>query len=92
MDAEFKKRIEKWFSGMPNDFSISGDILIDEWGKNHDEMLEKVVWICRQVSLKHEINCISIPFFGEIISQQGLSPDPSKIQVLTDMPLLKMKK
>ena len=35
---------------------------------------------------------MSIPFFGEVIPQQGVSPDPSKIQVLTDMPPPKMKK
>ena len=35
---------------------------------------------------------MSIPFFGEIILQQVVSLDPSKIQVVTDMLPLKMKK
>ena len=34
---------------------------------------------------------MNIPFFGEITSQHGVSPDPNKIQVLTDMSLLKMR-
>ena len=33
-----------------------------------------------------------ITFFGKIISQQGVSPDPNKHQVLIDMPPPKMKK
>ena len=35
---------------------------------------------------------MSIPLVGKIISWQCMSPDPSKIQVLTEMPPLKMKK
>ena len=30
--------------------------------------------------------CMSIPFFSLKISWQGVSPDPSKIQMLTDVP------
>ena len=40
---------------MPNVFVIADDILIagfDEHGREHDEMLEKVLWICRQLNLK----------------------------------------
>ena len=69
---------------MPNVFGIADDILIadfEEWGKHHDEMLE--MCSCR---------CMSTPFFDDIISQQGVSPDTNKIHVLTDMPQLKIKK
>ena len=33
-----------------------------------------------------------IPFFGEMISHQGVRPDPSQIQALNDMPPPKTKK
>ena len=69
----------------------------DEWGKDHDETLENVLQAYTQANLKLNINkylfrCTSIPFFGETISWQGVSPDPRKAQALTDMPLPKTKK
>ena len=39
--------------------------------KDHNEMLEKVLWVCRQASLKlnkDECLCMSILLFGEIKS------------------------
>ena len=33
-----------------------------------------------------------IPFFGEVISRHGLSPDPAKVKPLTDMPPSKTKR
>ena len=47
----FRKKINELFSGMPNIFSIADDILIAgfaESGKDHDETLEKVFWVCMQ--------------------------------------------
>ena len=35
---------------------------------------------------------MSIPFFGKVISREGIQPDPQKIKVLTDMPAPKSKK
>ena len=79
----FQKKIDELFSTMPNVFSIAGDLLIagsDEQGRDHNEMLEKVRWICRQSN--QELNkdivlfrCTSIHFFSEIISWQCPSPD-----------------
>ena len=51
----FQKKIDEIFSGILNVFGIAYDILItgfNEWGKNHDEMLEKILSICRQANLK----------------------------------------
>ena len=55
---------------MSNVFGIADDILtsgFDEQGKDHNETLEKVLWVCRQVNLKFNKNkclfrCTSIPF------------------------------
>ena len=93
----FQKRIGELFSGMPNVCEIADDFVtagFDERGKDWDETLEKVLWVCRQTILKLNkdkclFRCMSI-FFGKIISQPAA--DPSKIQALTDMPQLKMKK
>ena len=40
----FPKKIDKFFSSIPNVFGIADDILIacfDEWDKDHDKMLKK---------------------------------------------------
>ena len=47
-------------------------------------VMQKLITICL-------FRCSSIPFFGKIISQQGVRPDPRNIHVLTDMPPLKTK-
>ena len=92
----FKKKINKFFSGMPNVFSIADDILVvgfDELGRDHDVTLDKGLRICSQTNLKlnkHKclFNCNSICFFGEVISKPGISLYPRKVQALTDMPPL----
>ena len=97
MGDMFHKKIDKLFSGVSNVFGIADDLLIagfDQWGENYDKILEKVLWECRQENLKLYkdkclFRCTSIPFFGEIISQQGVCPDLRKTQALTDMPLPK---
>ena len=33
-----------------------------------------------------------IPFFGEVVSREGLQPDPQKIRALTEMPVPKNKR
>ena len=35
---------------------------------------------------------MSIPFLGEVVSREGVQPDPQKIKALTDMPAPKNKK
>ena len=79
---------------MPNVFSIADDILIadfNEHDRDHNETLEKVPQICSQANInlnkdKCLLRCIGILFFSSIISWHGLSPDPSKIQALIDIP------
>ena len=52
---------------------------------------------CKEVNLKLNkekchFRCISILFFGEVISREGVQPDPQKIKALTDMPAPNNKK
>ena len=74
----FQKKTDELFSGMPNVFRTADDILIagfDEWCKDLDMTLEKVLQLCRQANIKLLINkdkclfgCTRITFFGEITS------------------------
>ena len=52
---------------------------------------------CQDVNLKLNkekchFRCMSIPFFGQIISRQGIQPDPQKVKALMEMPAPKNKK
>ena len=96
----FQCKIDEIFSDMPNIFGISDDILVigyDEDGADHDATIYKVLWWCEEVNLKlHKekchFRCMSIPFFEEVISREGVQPDPQKIKVPMYMPVPKSKK
>ena len=85
---------------MPYVFNIVDDILIAgfyELGRDHNAIQHGVLRICRQENLKLiKGNCLfrcpNIPIFGEVISQQDVSPDARKVQALMDMPLPKSKR
>ena len=85
---------------MPNLFGIADDILVagnNDDGRDHDETVCKVLQRCSKVNLKLNkdkchFRCTSIPFFGEVISRNGVQPDPRKIKALMDMPLLYNKR
>ena len=72
---------------MSNIYGIADDILIagiDDCGKDHYEILEKVFWVSQQVNLKlNKDKCLfrytSIAFFSEIIPWQGVSSDQWKL-------------
>ena len=56
----------------------------------HDKHLTQVLNQCRKVGLKLNADkCIfkatSIPFFGHVISDQGIKPDPKKIEAIKTM-------
>ena len=55
----------------------------------HNKHLIQVLNQCRKVSLKlNAEKCIfkatSIPFFGHVISREGIKPDPKKIEAVKD--------
>ena len=80
--------------GIANDISVVG---YKAEGKDHDETLQRVLQICTQVNLKlNKDKChfryTSVPFFGEIISQHRVKPDPKKLKALMEMPLQNSKK
>ena len=93
-------KIDEIFSDMPNIFGIIDDIFIigyDEDRADHDAAVHKVIRWCEEVNSKLNkdkchFRCMSIPFFGEVISREGVQPDPQKIKALTDMPAPKNKK
>ena len=88
----FQHKIDKIFNDI---FGIADDILVidyNEDGKDHNEAVYSVLRQCKEVNLKLNkdkchFRCMSIPFFSKVVSREGISPDPQKIKVLTDMPV-----
>ena len=95
-----QRKVDKLFQGIPNGFGITYDIPIagfGNMGRDHDPTLYKVLRICRQAKLKlNKDKCLfwhtSIPFFRDVISHNGLSPDLRKGHALTRMPPWKCKR
>ena len=79
---------------MPNVFGICNDILVAGYkanGRDHDESVQRVLQKYRQVNLKLNkdkchFRCTSVPFFGEIISRNGVQQDLQKIKALVELP------
>ena len=86
MGDMFRCKIDEIFSDMPNIFGIVDDMLVigyDKDGADHDATVHKVLRHCEEVNLKLNkdkchFRCTSIPFFGKVISRQGVQPDPKK--------------
>ena len=96
----FQQKIDEIFNNMPNVFGIAYDILVigyDKDGADHGEAVYNVLKWCQDVNLKLNkdkchFNCTSIPFFGKVVSRDGVHLDLWKIKALTEMPAPKNKK
>ena len=96
----FQQKIDEIFNDMPNEFGIADDILViryDKDGADHDAAVYNVLRQFHDVNLKLNkekchFRCTAIPFFGEVVSREGVQPDPWKIKELTEMPAPKNKK
>ena len=68
------------------------DIVV--WGSTeaeHDERLEKTLERLTEVGLVLNVDkCYfrqaELPYLGEVVTQDGVKPDPEKVQAVTDMP------
>ena len=90
----FQCKIDETFNDIPNIFGIADDILVKGYDKDrtdHTETVYKVLKCCQDVNLKlNKDKChfrfMVIPFFSEVVSRDGMQPDPRKISALTEMP------
>ena len=96
----FQCKVNEIYNDMPNVFGIADDILMIGYGKDrrdHDEAVYSVLKQCQDMNLKLNkdkchFRCMSIPFFGEVVSWEGVKPDPQKIIPLTEMLVPKNKR
>ena len=76
----FQWRIDKIFNDMTNVLGIADDILVigyDKDGTDDDEAVYNVLRQCQDVNLKLNkekchFRCTSIPFFGKVVSREGV--------------------
>ena len=87
----FQKKVDEAFGDLPGVTGIADDIVI--YGRDqsdHDANLRAVMERARETGLrfnpdKCKIRCNEIPFFGNIISDSGLRPDPQKTEAILNM-------
>ena len=99
-DDMFQHKIDEIFNDIPNVFGIADDILVvgyDKDGSDHNKAVYKVLRQCQDVNLKLNkekchFRCTSIPFFGEVVSRDGVQQDLQKINALTKIPVTQNKK
>ena len=93
-------KIDEIFNDIPNVFGIADNILVIGYkkdGADHDETVYSVLKQCQDVNLKLNkdkchFRCMSIPFFSEVVSREGMHPDLQKVRPLTEMPVPKNKR
>ena len=92
------KRLSDCIHDLSSIVCIAGDLIIygvgitdDEATRDHDLKLEKLFQRCREVGIRLNANEMSlrkkyVPFLGNVITQEGLQPDPAKIEAIKEMP------
>ena len=82
----FQRKINKKFNGIPNVFGIAEGFPVIGYDKDradHDEAVYSVLEWCQDVKLKLNkdkchFRCMSISFFGKVVSRKGVQSDPQK--------------
>ena len=94
---EFQRRLSEALDGLPGVTVVADDILIygkgenkEEAMNNHNQNLEKLLIRAQEVNLKlNKEKCRfllqELPYIGHIITEQGIKPDPKKINAIQEM-------
>ena len=88
----FQKHMKRLLEGLDGVEVIMDDILV--WGTNtvqHEDRLSKLLERLRSIGLqlnkdKCKIGLTEIPYIGHLLSEQGVKPDPSKVDAILNMP------
>jgi transposase InsO family protein len=89
----FQKKIDETFGDIPGCTGIADDLVICGWkadGSDHDASLRAVIERARQTGVRFNdekmvIRCKQIPFFGHLIGEDGVRPDPHKVEAINNM-------
>lgn len=95
---EFQRRLECALEGLAGVKPIFDDILVFGVGEtqaealsDHDAKLSALFERCRTKGIKLnkdklKLRCKEVKFMGHVICQDGLKPDPNKVQGIAEMP------
>ena len=95
---EFQRRLEQALEGLEGVKPIFDDILIFDVAEtqaealaDHDAKLRALFERCRKKGIKLnkeklKLRCSKVKFMGHVICQDGLKPDPDKVQGIREMP------
>ena len=77
--------------------NIADDILIYGSTEEHDRNLLALLDRALEVNLtlnpkKFKFKCTSVPFFGNILTDNGIKPDPTKVESIKNWPIPKTVK
>ena len=89
----FESTIRDIIKDLNGVINIADDLLVygtddDEHDRNLLALLEK----CHEVGLTLNLNklkfkCKTVPFFGNVVTNEGIKPDPSKVQAIKNWPV-----
>lgn len=95
---EYQRRQHEVLEGLEGVTVIADDTLIygigdtyEEAERDHDDKLLKLFERARQVNLKFnkkkmKLKQKSVPYMGNVLTDKGLKPDPSKVEAMQKMP------
>ena len=87
----FIRKVNEIFEGLSGIKAIVDDILIfGRTPKEHDENLQNALKHAHEKGIKFNPDkCITgvseVPFFGHMITEKGLKPDPAKVEAITQL-------
>ena len=90
----FQTCIHEILQGLNGCTNIADDVLV--FGTTYDEFKANVIAFldcCVQEDMhlnpdKVKIDCLKVPFFGNVLSKEGLSPDTRKVELIQQWPTL----
>ena len=87
----FQRRMNQMLAGMDGVVCLIDDILVyGTTQAEHDQRLLKVLRKIRDAGLtlnkdKCQFNAASIKFLGQVVDQDGVKPDPTKVQAILEL-------
>ena len=88
----FESALCDLLSGLPGVTNIADDILVyGSTQEEHDANVIHFLECCLEIDLhlnpdKVKINCKSVLFFGMILTESGIKPDPKKVEAIHNWP------
>ena len=95
---EFQRRQHRVIENLPGVAAIHDDILVigngatrEEAQRDHDVKVHALMRRCREKNTtlnadKVKLSCNEVTFVGDLLTDEGLKPDPDKVRAILDMP------